>query len=268
VPPLQRKLPLDVSLLALLIDGALECSEEKLPPIPEGGRFARRMVRGQNLDRAGVSAQHMKVIGLLNEPRSLSELAAALKWEENEVRRVLYGTMLVDAVELQTGAGTRHVLCFDANTTSAHRVREFLTGGSERYAGKVVRDRLALQLVLKRSKPTAILFNLETDESVELCRELFASGAEALAAAKWLAVAPGEHADPQAHWSSELQIPFSAVLPQSWSPAQLEASLDQAFDHNGDSTSSSPAGEVTTSDGDGDSSRSDQHDGSCYAVEA
>ena len=48
-PPLYRKLPLDISLAALLVDGAMRCDENDLPDDAAETVFVRRKVRGQNL---------------------------------------------------------------------------------------------------------------------------------------------------------------------------------------------------------------------------
>ena len=91
-------------------------SEEELPESPPERLYVRRAIRGQNLDRAGLSPQHQKILSSLGEPRSLTELAEQMAWETDEVRRVLYGLWLADLVEVQTriagplcrGAGNGH----------------------------------------------------------------------------------------------------------------------------------------------------------------
>lgn len=64
-PPLFRKLPLDISLAALLVEGASRCDEGELPDPAGRLLYVRRVIRGQNLDRAGLSPNHMKLLGTL-----------------------------------------------------------------------------------------------------------------------------------------------------------------------------------------------------------
>ena len=68
---LHDRLSLDSSTVALLVEAALRCPEEELPESPPERVYARRAIRGQNLDRAGLSPQHQKIMSLLAEPRSL-----------------------------------------------------------------------------------------------------------------------------------------------------------------------------------------------------
>jgi hypothetical protein len=220
-PPLQRKLPLNVSLLALLIDGALLCDPDMLPPHHDGS-YVRRVTRGQNLDRAGVSAQHMKLLGLLSEPRSLQKLAHQLGWQPDEAARVLFGLTLADAAHRQQRE-TRQVVVFEPDPSAAQPLREFLARGDQRYQGRVVRDRLALQLVLKRAQPDALIFRLTSSETIEICRECYATVHQALPNARWIAIVPATDAS-QANekWSARLGVTFNATLPH---PVRLELLL-------------------------------------------
>jgi CheY-like chemotaxis protein len=221
-PPLQRKLPLNVSLLALLIDGALLCDPAVLPPHHDG-LYVRRVTRGQNLDRAGVSAQHMKLLGLLSEPRSLQKLAHQLGWQPDEAARVLFGLTLAEAAQHQQQRENRQVVVFEPDPSSAQPLREFLARGDQRYQGRVVRDRLALQLVLKRAQPEALIFSLTSGEAIQTCRECYASVHQALPKTRWIAIVPAADGDQaNENWSRRLGVPFNATLHH---PVQLESLL-------------------------------------------
>jgi CheY-like chemotaxis protein len=222
LPALQRKLPLDVSLMALLIDGALLCDPAMLPEHQEGF-YVRRVTRGQNLDRAGVSAQHMKLLGLLNEPRSAEKLAQHLGWQPDDAARVLYGLMLAETVQLQKRREARQLIVFEPDPSAAQPLREFLARGDQRYQGRVVRDRLALQLVLKRGQAEALVFSLASAEAIETCRECYHVVHESLPNARWIALVPSAN-EPQAceDWSARLGVNFHATLPR---PVQLDSLL-------------------------------------------
>ena len=78
LPSLQRDLPLEISLMGLMVEHALHCDESELPADEPTMRYVRRAIRGQNLDRAGLSAKHMKIMSLLGEPRPVDEFATTV----------------------------------------------------------------------------------------------------------------------------------------------------------------------------------------------
>jgi CheY-like chemotaxis protein len=92
-------LPLDCSLLALLVDASLTHELDEAAPKAEQ-KFARRAIRGQNLDRSGLSARHLTLMSALSQPRSVSQLTDELKWDQQEVSRVLRGFLRAELVEL------------------------------------------------------------------------------------------------------------------------------------------------------------------------
>ncbi len=91
-------LPLDCSLLALLVDASLLID----PPDEYDSTslvYSRRAIRGQNLDRAGLSARHMTLVSSLNQPKNAEQLADALRWEITEVQQVLRGFAWAELIE-------------------------------------------------------------------------------------------------------------------------------------------------------------------------
>jgi CheY-like chemotaxis protein len=271
LPQLQAKLPLDASLLALLIEGALTCPDAQVPAA-EPGLVARRVARGQNLDRAGVSARHMKLLGLLNEPRSDEQLMQQLGWEADELRRVLYGLTLVEAVHRRAKRQTQNVVVYEPNANAAQPLRDFLAGASGRYQGRVVRDRLALQLVLKRSHVDVLVFSLNSEQDAVLCRDVHTAVHERLSNVKWIALVPatGEE-DLHSAWSKRLGIEFDNVLRHPCPAETLGKTLDDLFADRqpparGEAQAAEPATEspeIATSSPTGN----DQNDGHYYAIQ-
>lgn len=98
-------LPLDSSLLSLLVDASLAHESDVSSP-PENQLFARRAIRGQNLDRAGLSARHITLMSVLNQPRSARQLSETLKWSPLEVLQVLRGFQKAELVEPVDGKKT------------------------------------------------------------------------------------------------------------------------------------------------------------------
>jgi len=89
LPPLFEKLPLQGSLLGLLVEGSLLCDVDQIPKHDNSVAFVRKNIRGQNLDRAGLSSRHMRLMSVIAEPINVEQIASQLKWSDEEVRREL-----------------------------------------------------------------------------------------------------------------------------------------------------------------------------------
>jgi hypothetical protein len=189
---LHRKLPLDISLLALLVEASLYDAKSDTNE-GDGRCYARRVIRGQNLDRAGLSAKHMKILNALAEPKDEIELAEALGWETSELRRVLNGFVRAELLEQKTQTVPGQFVVFEPDANAAQHLRTTLDASDMRYAGKVVRDKLALQLVFKRAVPHTVFFSVDDAASCELMSKLFSSNNPKAATIKKV----GLSADPQ-----------------------------------------------------------------------
>jgi CheY-like chemotaxis protein len=154
---LHKTLPLDISLLALLVEASIYSEEPSHGD--EHSTFVRRAIRGQNLDRAGLSARHMNVLNALSEPKDVREIVQSLGWDEVEVRQVLHGFELAELIERRSYANAGKFVVFEPNANHAQSLRNSLEESNNRYSGKVVRDKLALQLVLKRTVPHTLVFS-------------------------------------------------------------------------------------------------------------
>ena len=220
VPPLFRKLPLDISLVALLVDSALQTDISELPEESTQTVYVRSAIRGQNLDRAGLAAQHMKVLGQLSEPMSSQDLASRLKSPHEEVRRVLHGLVTAELVERREQADSQMVFALEHDPQAAQLLRTMLSGGSNRYVGRVVRDQLGLQLLLKRTKPDVVMMAMDTDEFRELSTRLRANESLDLDGVRWVAVVENEGAHEHLNGS------FDAVIHRPYSKEDLENVLN------------------------------------------
>lgn len=192
IPSLVSQLSLDSSVVALLIEGALRCDETELPADESEHVYLRAVPRGQNLDRAGVSAKHLKLLTVLAERRSVKQVADQLGWSSDEARRVLHALVLAELVERQTKSDTRQIVVYDSDPATAGRMRANLDGGKHRYYGKVVGDQFTLELVLKRAEPEAIVFAISKAEAYETLCKLSRSQDRSLAGTKWIGLFPAE----------------------------------------------------------------------------
>ncbi len=171
---LHRNLPLDLRLLALLVEGAIY-NEEHADTTAENCIYVRRAIRGQNLDRAGLSARHLKVMNVLAEPKDTQELAETVGWNADEVQQVMNGFVLAELVEQRTHCVAGQFVIYEPNATAAQNIRQSQEESDNRYVGKVVRDPLALQMVLKRAVPHTIVFCGDDPQTCQLIKQLFAT---------------------------------------------------------------------------------------------
>lgn len=204
-PSLQRDLPLEISLMGLLVEHALHCDESELPADDPASRFVRRAIRGQNLDRAGLSAKHMKIMNLLSEPRSIDELEKRLGWDRLELRRVLAGFTAAEILELKRDESEGKFVAYETNTVAAAQLRTEMKSLTERFVGKVVRDALTLQLLVKRTRPDAVFFAVDTPQSCDAIREAYTTAKEAFGGCHKIVLAPSKVAD-------DTNVPWERLL--------------------------------------------------------
>jgi len=223
---LHKNLPLDISLLALLVEGAIYADEADALA-EQGDSYVRRAIRGQNLDRAGLAARHMKVLNSLSEPKSTNELAEKLGWDTDEVRQVLSGFVLAELVEQRTQSVSGQFLVFEPDGHKAQAIRDSLEESDGRYVGKVVRDKQALQLVLKRHVPHTILFSGDDDDSSRLMKQLFATNNPKAVKVKRVAMISSDQ-DPQSiEWISRVGFYPNDTLAGRCTAERLFETLDR-----------------------------------------
>lgn len=219
VPALHRELPIDSSLLALLVEQAVHGDESNLPPDDERTRYVRRSIRGQNLDRAGLAARHMKILNLLAEPQSVASLVRRLGWEVDEVRRVLHGFVLAELVEARQESAARRVVLFEPDPAEARQSRATFGEGDERYAVKVVRDSLAFQLLLKRSANEPVVFAADGEAHREAARAAFAAAPTTAGGGCRIAIVPA--GEEPADLENSLGFRPTAVVSRPCTPEKL-----------------------------------------------
>ena len=221
-PPLYERLPLDLSVLALLVEGSLTFDADRLPCASADTVFVRQPIRGQNLDRAGLAAQQARILGKLTAPRTLKELADDLKWDAPEVRRVLFGLELAQLVAREGEKSRRDVVLFEHDLDVADRLNNTLKS-SQDYSVKVVHDATAFQLLVKRANPDAIVVDLTSSESHALVEHLKqdVSGSTC----RYIAVTD-EYVGSAT--TDKLEF-FAANLPRSYTAAILIETLDRVF---------------------------------------
>lgn len=220
---LHKSLPLDISLLALLVEGAIYSEESS----QHGENFAyvRRAIRGQNLDRAGLTARHMKILNVLSDPKDTQELVQTLGWDADEVWQVLHGFELAELVQRRAHAVAGQFVVYEPNASHAQTLRASLEESDNRYTGKVVRDKLALQLVFKRSTPHTLVFAGDDDSACGLVEKVLAN--DELPAARIKCIALTSDGSQSVDWSQRANFNVDDTLARPCTAEQLFAAMDR-----------------------------------------
>ncbi|TWT83802.1 Transcriptional regulatory protein AfsQ1 [Planctomycetes bacterium CA13] len=208
---LHKNLPLDISLLALLVEGAFYNDDSETTEL-DNRCYVRRAIRGQNLDRAGLSARHMKVLNVLSEPKDANELASALGWNTDEVHQVMRGFVMAEIVEQRTHQVRGEFVVFEPNAVAAQNLRTSLEDSDNRYVGKVVRDQLALKLLLKRVLPHTLIFAADDESSCQMVRKLFATQNPNAARIKRIALVGSTANDPPIDWMARVGFDPQVII--------------------------------------------------------
>ncbi len=186
-PSLFAKIPLDLSLLALTVEASLlsdipELTEHELTQVA----YLRAPQRGQNLDRAGLSASQMKLLNLIANPTTLSELAQIAKMSNAELYKILRGFVNSALVTRQT---TNHATKVIVVTQSGHRAKQlvdFFGSRSNAFVGRCVRDCLAAKLLSRRLVPDVLLFDLNDEPTLQSLNQWTASSFAGLQDVEWI----------------------------------------------------------------------------------
>jgi len=168
-PSLFNKVSIDTSLAGILVDGTLNC-----PPIQDVTTgvqvgWIRNGLRGQNLDRAGLSATHVQLLSHLDAtPRNTAELAVKSGLPVDEARAVLEGFLLAEWVRSETLTQTRTLIAYEPDALHGALIRNMIDQNENGWTGNVVRDEFSLQLLLKRKTPDAVLIALQGETELTL----------------------------------------------------------------------------------------------------
>jgi hypothetical protein len=164
--------------VALLVEACLAVAPSTLPDVGSQHMISRKAIRGQNLDRAGLGAQHQKLLSQINEPISLNDLTRALHWDEDEARRVLFALQLADLIEVKGAQTGRKVVVVEPDPHVTLQLRRIAESPSCPVTLKVVRDRLSLQLICKRQQPDVIVIALDNDLGQQIAKEMMSSSTQ------------------------------------------------------------------------------------------
>lgn len=157
---LPKDMPLDCSLLALLVEASLY-TDLPVDLNSEKQVYSRRAIRGQNLDRAGLSARHLTLMTALTEPKTEHQLVEMLQWETTEVRQVLRGFVAAELIESNELDNRPAFLVFEPQPQRAEQLRALVDNTDGDYKGIVVCDDVRLKHALKQNQPVAVFFSAD-----------------------------------------------------------------------------------------------------------
>lgn len=230
--PLFCKLPLDASLASLLVEGALRCREEQLEKETADTYYSRRTMRGQNLDRAGLTAHQMRVLGGVTDPQTAGTIATRLSADVEETRRVLQGLAFAELIDRQVGGKSRSIVVLDTDATAARQLRKRLDDEGGRYAAKIVRDQLAVQLLLKRSCPDALVMPLDTQAERDFALSLHNHFSKQESRPLWIGLHSLQEDESQ-DWTPPM--PCDALVQRPCDADKVLSALDHIFNNGGSS---------------------------------
>jgi len=179
LPPMFQAFPLQSSVPALVVDGSRYCGPgfdlrdwEKLV-------FARQSPRGGNPDRAGLTPAAIKIHTLLDGIRSLDEVARQAGFDLNEVVAVARGLELAGLVERRAPAGSDSILVVEDDPETVRVIRQALGVDGGHYQLKIVHDRIAAQLLLRRQAFHLVLVSMDRPDQEAFfrsCKQQHANG--------------------------------------------------------------------------------------------
>jgi CheY-like chemotaxis protein len=164
LPPMFQAFPLQSSVPALIVEGARLCAPA---PVPEGWQalvFARHAPRGSNPDRAGMPAAAIKIHTLLDGVRTLGDVASQAGLDPAEIAAIARGLELAGMVERRAAAGGAAVLVVEDDPETIRVIRQVLGADAERHQLRIVHDRIAAQLLLRRQGFHLVILALDRAE--------------------------------------------------------------------------------------------------------
>lgn len=213
-PALHGRLPLEISVVALLVEGCGQTTYDP-PEYNDSHQFCRRAIRGQNLDRAGLSAAHQKLLSQLGDPLRFGDIVAQAGGNPEDVARALHGLVLADLIEQRVVVGGRKVAVVETDPKATVALRSAAKSSDCPFDLKVVRDKLSLDLVLKRHHPEVVVLPIDSEFGSELLQ------AKATLFGEMQLIGIG---DPSCQLAGECEL----TIPRPYTVEQLFESIKQA----------------------------------------
>ena len=123
--------------------------------------FARQTVRGGSADRAGLTNPEIKIHTLLDGSHALADIALQAALSLEFVAVTVHGLELAGLVERKTPSSTQAILALDDDPETVRLLQRALGPEGTNHPIKVVRDRVAAQLLIRRQVFDLIILALD-----------------------------------------------------------------------------------------------------------
>jgi CheY-like chemotaxis protein len=179
LPPMFQAFPLQTSVPALLVEGLRLCDGAADLGEWESVICVRHSPRGGNPDRAGLPAAAIKIHTLFDGARSVGEVAGHSGLDLGEVVATARGFELAGLVERRAPSSSASILVVEDDPDTIRLIRHTLGDGGCNHQLKVVADRIAASLLLRRQSFHLVMMALDRPEQegfYRACKQQHANG--------------------------------------------------------------------------------------------
>jgi CheY-like chemotaxis protein len=164
LPPMFQAFPLQISVPALVVEGSRYLDPALDTHLWAQLVFARQTTRGGNSDRAGLAPTVIKIHTLFDGARNLGDVAQHLSLDLGEVAAITRGLERAGLVERRAPSSSHSVLVMEDDPESVRLIREVLGPDGANYQLKIVHDRIASQLLLRRQTFQLVIMAMDRPE--------------------------------------------------------------------------------------------------------
>jgi DNA-binding response OmpR family regulator len=179
LPPMFQAFPLQLSVPALIVEGARRSERGLTAQDWETLVFARRTPRGGNPDRAGLATTAIKVHTFIDGIRNVGEVAQQSGLDPGEVVSIVRGLELAGMVERRAPCASASILVLEDDPETIRLIRQVLGAEGGEYQLKIVPDRIAAQLLLRRQAFQMVILSMDQREQeafFRACKQQSAGG--------------------------------------------------------------------------------------------
>jgi CheY-like chemotaxis protein len=166
VSPMFQAFPLQLSLPALAIGGVRVCEGPADRDRWQSLIYSRQTPRGGNPDRTGMSSAEIRVHTLLDGVQDLVTIAHRAGLDLEEIVPIIRGLELTGLVEPKTANVQSLVILLENDPRTVALIQNVLGPDGEGYPIRHVRDRVAVQLLLRRNPSALVLMALDQDADI------------------------------------------------------------------------------------------------------
>jgi DNA-binding response OmpR family regulator len=179
LPPMFQAIPLQLCVPALIVDGLRHCDPQCNGQDWSDLICARQNPRGGNPDRTGLSAAAIKIHALLDGARTLGEVAQHSGLDLAEVVLTVRGLELASLVERRAPRSSKNILVLEEDPDAIRVIRQTLGPEGSNHQLKIVQDRVAAQLLLRRQSFQLVMLAMDRPDQegfFRACKQQNSSG--------------------------------------------------------------------------------------------